>query len=595
MTFTVAPVIALDYDLTTENISVEAADAKNGRVLTSELCPDETYTAEWANGSINSFRSATAGFHVELRTVQNYDDDPTTEAVLVAGAETLTLSRTSLTLAPGSTEKLTATLSNNYPNGNRTVTWESDDPAVATVAADGAVTAIAVGSTTVRAVGDGVKAAATVTVSTPVYIPTGGIGDDSVPVTVDGETTGVKGKLKDGVLTLDKGGMEALLTGIQSAGAVRLDVSGLSGVSSVSIPAAAVGLLESRLIGGTLTLRTASGSLTLDSPAVTAVAKAGSGDMTLGFEQLTPSQLTDLQREALAGRSPVALMRATALNGAEEVHDLGGGTARMAPAVPKADLVNLSHPAGLYLAQTAQVGTDMTLARRHVYPTSEGDGLELLSQTCSEYAIIDLTDAEWAAGCPRDETCPLAEFGDLDLNAWYHDGIHFALDKGWLQGMGDGVFAPDGSTTRAMAVTLIWRMAGQPAPVAGPGPFFDVWADGGQWYTDAVMWAAQNGIVVGYVEGPHTVFAPDRPVTRAQFAAMLYRYAKLNGQGFTGLWSFELEFPDAADVADWADEAMHWMVMRGVINGMDGRLNPQGSSTRAQIAAMVQRFAAIAE
>ena len=83
---------------------------------------------------------------------------------------------------------------------------------------------------------------------------------------------------------------------------------------------------------------------------------------------------------------------------------------------------------------------------------------------------------------------------------------------------------------------------------------------------------------------------PTDNVTREQFAAMLYRYAKLNGEGFTGLWAFQLDFPDAADVAGWADEAMHYWVMEGVINGMGGKLNPQGYATRAQVATMICRF-----
>ena len=87
-----------------------------------------------------------------------------------------------------------------------------------------------------------------------------------------------------------------------------------------------------------------------------------------------------------------------------------------------------------------------------------------------------------------------------------------------------------------------------------------------------------------------TVFDPNAPVTREQLAAMLYRCAKLNGQGFTGAWAFPLDYPDANNVSEWANEAMHWMIMKGIINGMDGQLHPQGSATRAQTATTFMRY-----
>ena len=195
------------------------------------------------------------------------------------------------------------------------------------------------------------------------------------------------------------------------------------------------------------------------------------------------------------------------------------------------------------------------------------------------------------AACGGGDGCPLAAFSDLDRKAWYHDGVHFVLDAGWMQGLGDGRFDPNGTTTRAMAAVLLWNMAGKPT-VNYILPFADVAQ--GAWYAEAVRWAAAEKIVEGWTdENGAQIFAPDQEVTREQFAAMLYRYAQTQGRGFTGLWSFFLDYPDASDVSVWAVEAVSWMVMHGVVNGMDGRLNPKGSSTRAQIAAMVYRFAAL--
>ena len=184
-------------------------------------------------------------------------------------------------------------------------------------------------------------------------------------------------------------------------------------------------------------------------------------------------------------------------------------------------------------------------------------------------------------------------FTDVKESDWFYEGVEYVAEKGWMQGPGGGVFQPNETTTRAMVAQVLWNMAGKPV-VNAAIPFADV-AEGA-WYADSVRWAAEKGVVTGWTdENGRQVFDPDGKVTREQFAAMLYRYAKTLGKGFTGLWSFRLDFPDAGDVSPWATEAMSWMVMQGVINGMDGRLNPQGVSTRAQVATMIQRLAGLIE
>ena len=201
-------------------------------------------------------------------------------------------------------------------------------------------------------------------------------------------------------------------------------------------------------------------------------------------------------------------------------------------------------------------------------------------------ADVTVTVTFAAEGCPGGDACPLSAFTDLDPDAWYHDGIHFVLESGLMQGYGNGLFGPDDATTRAMVVTMLYRMEGEPVIRSGM-PFSDVTES--DWYAKAVSWAESQGIVKGFEDG---TFRPNDPITREQLATMLYRYAQYKGEGFQGLWSFKLDFPDAGDVSDWASEAMHWCVMQGIIKGMDGALNPQGDATRAQLAAMVQRFCA---
>ena len=177
------------------------------------------------------------------------------------------------------------------------------------------------------------------------------------------------------------------------------------------------------------------------------------------------------------------------------------------------------------------------------------------------------------------------KFTDVGKTAWYHDAVQWAVDQGIMNGVGDDKFAPDDTGTRAMVVTMLWRMVGEPE--GSDSDFSDV--SDGAWYADAVDWAASTGAVKGTSD---TTFSPNEPVTREQLAAVLYRYAQAQGKGFTGAWAFPLNFSDAADVSEYAYEAMCWMTMNGVINGMDdGTLAPKANATRAQIAAMFMRFA----
>ena len=197
---------------------------------------------------------------------------------------------------------------------------------------------------------------------------------------------------------------------------------------------------------------------------------------------------------------------------------------------------------------------------------------------------IDATFRDAHEPCARDETCPLNIFTDLDPSRWYHDGIEYCWENGLMVGVSGSRFSPKGTTSRGMIVSILYRLEGQPA-VTAANPFSDV--EPGRYYTNAVIWAAENEIVSGYGNGK---FGPNDPITREQLAAILYRYAQSKGQGFTGTWSFKLDFPDAGDVSGWANEAVSWMVMNGIINGKDGKLVPKGDASRAEAATMLQRF-----
>lgn len=187
--------------------------------------------------------------------------------------------------------------------------------------------------------------------------------------------------------------------------------------------------------------------------------------------------------------------------------------------------------------------------------------------------------------CPRDRNCPISAFSDASPTAWYHDGVHDCLEKGLMSGYDASHFGPNGVTSRAMVVTMLWRLEGCPA-AGGAAPFTDVAADA--WCAEAIRWAVSQGVAGGYDDG---AFRPNAPVTREQLAAMLYRYAQYKGGGFKGTWSFRLNFDDAGQASQWAYEALCWMFVNGIIGGIDSHtLAPKGQATRAQTAAVFQRF-----
>ena len=174
----------------------------------------------------------------------------------------------------------------------------------------------------------------------------------------------------------------------------------------------------------------------------------------------------------------------------------------------------------------------------------------------------------------------------LDENAWYYDAVYAAWDAGLMNGVGNGMFEPESSMTRAMLVTVLWRYAGSPA--GWENPFTDVL--NGSWFTQAVAWAAENGIVNGV--GNHK-FEPNSNITREQMAAILFRYAAKSGFDTSARGNLD-QYPDRGDVSGYAVEPLSWAVAEGLIKGTDNGngilLDPQGNATRAQVATIIMRF-----
>lgn len=175
-------------------------------------------------------------------------------------------------------------------------------------------------------------------------------------------------------------------------------------------------------------------------------------------------------------------------------------------------------------------------------------------------------------------------FADVPSGSWYYDDIAYVYDAGLMTGLTATAFGPNLSNTRGMIVTILWRMENEPAAKHGC-PFADVRR--GSYYEQAIAWASENGIVTGF---DASTFAPDRAITREQLAAILFRFAAYRGMDAVTLRENLSSFQDQAAISAYAVSALNWAVGEGLMQGTGDKLEPTGSATRAQVAAMLRRF-----
>ena len=175
-------------------------------------------------------------------------------------------------------------------------------------------------------------------------------------------------------------------------------------------------------------------------------------------------------------------------------------------------------------------------------------------------------------------------FTDVSEKDWFYGDVMFVYENGLMLGTSKTLFSPHRTATRGMMATILWRMEGSPVP-KGKNSFTDV--EAGKWYADAITWTAENSIFAGYGKDK---FGPDDPITREQLAAIFYRYADYKGYDLTVKGNLD-KFKDADKITDYAKTAMQWAVGSGLVKGKSGNLlDPQGTATRAEIAAMLHRF-----
>jgi hypothetical protein len=336
-----------------------------------------------------------------------------------------------------------------------------------------------------------------------------------------------------------------------------------------------------------LTVQTDMGQVTFDAASLAGMATAAgsAAKLTVTIAAVPVDQLNTVQL-AVAGEYP--MFRLTVMAGGFTVPNFGGTVTVVLPYKPAAgeDAAKL----GAFHIDAKGVVTPMPGAK---YDAALGG----VTFATSHFSLFFVADADVIF----DGRIPLAflanPFRDVSPTDWYYDAVVFANANGLMLGTAEGIFSPNAKLSRATIATILWRMEGAPA-ASGGAAFSDVPA--GQWYTGAVQWASANGIVAGYGDGR---FGPNDDTTREQLAAIMHNYAKLKNiataettftttaYGTSATSSYATAYADASDVSDWAQGAMQWANGTGLIKGRTPTtLSPQGTATRAEAAAILQRF-----
>ena len=359
----------------------------------------------------------------------------------------------------------------------------------------------------------------------------------------------------------------------EKSGAVEVDVSELD-VSAVSIPQDLITAVRDSEEVSTLSIKTGDGGMVIDADALDTIANALENEhdsISLGIETIDVDDIPPAQRYPIANVMNSAVF--VTLSATVSHRDTSG---------------NLMETEPLH-----ELGGNVTISVPYERPDNM-EGRQIIACYFGEDGAITYFPAKYENGIVTFVTSHFSQFGvfasqaaaftDVSLDAWYMTEVEFAMANQLMSGCGDGRFAPDAPLSRAMLAQILYNMAGRPS--TDNRMFVDV--PSGAWYYDAVTWAAANGIVGGYGNG---LFGPDDPITREQLATVLYRFEQSQGGGIVNDGAFPLDYPDRDSVSGYAYEALCWCTMNGIITGMaDGTLNPQGTATRVQSAAMLMRF-----
>lgn len=390
-------------------------------------------------------------------------------------------------------------------------------------------------------------------------------GTTTVTVEVKPNVSGGAAKAEIPNATVDKAvetAVEAAKTG-QTTAAVEIKVkAGNTAASKVETTLPAASITKIAETKTALAITTEVAAVALPAEAVAAIAEqAGGKGVALTIEAARPEDLTPAQQSALGVRAKSAVIVNLSLTaGDKKISDLGGSAAVSVP-VTLSEGQKPEHMKAWYVADDGSISP------------------------CK--GSFEDKAGKYGFECNHFSTYVLVEFPleDVSEDAWYYGSVAYAYMNKLFSGTSETTFEPETTISRAMLVTVLWRMEGEPV-VNYLMPFSDV--DEGQWHSEAIRWAASEKLVNGVSA---TEFAPNAMVTREQLSAILYNYAVAKKLDVSvGENTNILSYTDALSISEYAIPAMQWATGAKLVNGADGMLMPQGSATRAQVAAILHRF-----
>lgn len=522
----------------------------------------------------------------------------------------VTLNKDTLDLNVGNSETLTATVKPTNAT-NQSVTWTSSNKAVAAVDENGNVTAVAPGTATITVTTLNGRHTATCEITVKQV--------QNITITADNKTAYVGSPLPE--LTYKVSGLvngDTLTTpptltcnaDMTKAGTYPITVSGASASENYTITytdgtlTVTDKLIPSVTISAVPTALTGGGTVTLT---VTGLPAEGEATVTCSEESivLTPgadntwtAELPNAAAQYIftvnyAGSTQYAAVTDSCTVSVTRQASGGGGGSNTYPVTVE----DASHGTVKTDRTRASSGTAVTIT---VTPDSgyELDALTVTDSRGNELTLTDKGNGRYTFKMPSGKVtveavftametghdCPSLDFTDLDITAWYHEAVDYALENGMMSGYGSGVFGPNNSLSRAMLCQILYNLEDRPA--TGQSAFDDV--ANTAWYADAVTWANANGIVSGYGDG---CFGPNDAITREQLATILWRYAQFKGYDTTQGGMAIREFSDYETISDYAVDAMTWAVNTGVVGGYEDKtLRPRNGATRAQVAQMLMNF-----
>ena len=534
-----------------------------------------------------------------------------TEGVVYKVTE-VKLDKDSLSLEVGGTATLTATITPSNAT-DQNVTWSSDPSGIVTITPDtsdskkATITATGTGTTTIKATVDGKSAECSVTVNAAATVPVESVSLDKTE------------------LSLEVGGEETLTATVAPTNATNKNVTWESSNTSVATVDATGKVTAIGAGTATITVTTVNQSKTATCEVTVTAATVPVTGVTLSQTQAslyynrTPNTLTltatvapdNATNKAVTWTSSnpsvatvengvvTALARGTAVITATAADGSGASasctvtvSSYLPPANPNYRITVEATQGGTVTADPTAAKAGATVTLTPVPDRGYQVGAVAVTDRFGEaVAVTEQAGGTYTFTMPNGQvtvTVTFAEtplpFTDVTEGDWFYDAVRYAYETGLMDGVGDSLFAPNSETTRAQLVTILYRLEGEPE-VSGTSGFTDV--EAGTWYTDAVAWAAANGIVNGVSE---TEFAPGKDITREQLATILFRYAEAKGYDVSARADLSA-YPDADQIQSYAAESVAWAVAEGLIQGFeDNTLRPAGNATRAQIATILMRF-----